>query len=265
MGMKNFHVADWEALARHQPYFPVLTHAGSVETESTSSATDAFFQTGEADIEALVSAIATLRGREVAFASSLDFGCGVGRLTLPLARRSKGVIGCDIAPTMLAHARQNAQDAGLRNVTFIESPELAGLPDGKFDFVCSLFVLQYIAPPIGYGIIRALLRVLAPAGVAALHLTFARRGSRLRRLTSVIPATSRHVNGVIRSKRQASRPMAYARVAEYDEQTVMREIETTGAHSIGRFATGPGDAVGAVLIVERPSREQSDVAPRRRR
>jgi SAM-dependent methyltransferase len=254
MGMKNLHVADWEALARHQPYFPVLTHEGSVETESTSGATDAFFQTGEADIEALFSAIATLRGREVVLASSLDFGCGVGRLTLPLAQRSTRVVGCDIAPTMLAHARQNARDADLRNVTFIGSPELTGLPDGKFDFVCSFFVLQYIAPPIGCEIIRALLRVLAPAGVAALHLTFARRGSRLRRFASVIPPTSRHVNGVIRSARQAGRPRAYAEVSEYDEQTVMREIETTGAHLIGRFATGPGDAVGAVLIVERTPR-----------
>jgi cyclopropane fatty-acyl-phospholipid synthase-like methyltransferase len=222
--MKYLHAADWEELARRQPYFRVLTHDGSVETNGNSVATDAFFETGEADITALIPAIASLLGREPALGTSLDFGCGAGRLTIPLARRSTATVACDIAPTMLAHAAENVRNAGLHNVTFAEIDGLTG----TFDFICSLLVLQYIHPSAGYAIIRTLLNVLAPSGVAALQVV---SGSSPR---------SRFVQRAIR------RPGCTA-TNVYDDRAIDREIEAAGARLIGRFITQPG----AVLIIER--------------
>src|ERR1700704_1336348 len=151
------HAKDWEELARREPYFAVLTNEGFLGVEGNSVATTAFFDTGEADISSLLAAITSILGGDIALTSTLDFGCGVGRLTIPLARRAARVVACDIAPTMLAHARENVERAGLRNVTYIESSELAGLPPAGFDFVCSLLVLQHIPPASGYQCIRTVL------------------------------------------------------------------------------------------------------------
>jgi 2-polyprenyl-3-methyl-5-hydroxy-6-metoxy-1,4-benzoquinol methylase len=189
--VKHLSDADWEELARRDPYFDVLSHDGVAETGET------FFETGEADITALLAAIASLIGHDVPLTAALDFGCGAGRLTLPLARLATTVVGCDVAPTMLTHARRNALDAGLSNATFTGLDGLEGLQSGQFDFVCSLLVFQYIRPAAGHAIIRTLLRLLAPAGIAALHLPFGRR--------------------------------------EYDMHAVEQEIAAAGARVIGRF------------------------------
>ena len=240
--MKDRHAEKWEELARREPYFSVLNDDGSRGVDGNRVASAAFFETGEADIASLLSAIASVVGHDIPLTSCLDFGCGAGRLTLPLARRATRVIGCDLAPTMLTHARRNAEDAGLDNVTFIESGDLVSLPDGQFDFVCSLLVLQYIPPTAGNEIIRKLLRLLAPAGIAALHVTFERPRAGLRRLGRMLRRTSRYARPAGSHRMQMN---------EYDERVVHGEIEAAGARVIGRFATQHGDTAGAVLIVQK--------------
>jgi len=220
----------WEELARREPYFDVLT------TEGSQVATEAFFETGEEDVATLLAAITPLVGRDVPVTSALDFGCGAGRLTLPLARRATRVVACDISPTMLDHARRNAASEGLNNVSFLETEELARLDEAQFDFVCSLLVLQYIPPQAGHEIIRTLLRLLAPRGIAALGVTLQRPGHALRHLARSFPGRRRSLS---------------TGAAEYDEHAVVRTIESCGAHAIGRFATRHGDVAGAVLVVQK--------------
>jgi SAM-dependent methyltransferase len=162
--------ADWEALARAEPYFAVLANGSDGDVAANRVATAEFFATGEADVAGLLQAVASLLGRKVVMTSALDFGCGTGRLTIPLATRAERVVACDIAPTMLAHARRNAEAAGLQNVTFLLAEEALDLPAGSFDFIASLLVLQYVPPAAGYALIRSLTRLLAPGGIAALHV-----------------------------------------------------------------------------------------------
>lgn len=47
----------------------------------------------------------------------LDMGCGPGRLSVPLAARVKSVTALDMSEDVLAYCRQNAQTAGLTNLT----------------------------------------------------------------------------------------------------------------------------------------------------
>jgi SAM-dependent methyltransferase len=239
--VKDRNAADWEELARREPYFPVLTSAGIHD--------DAFLETGEADIALLLSAIASILGRAVPLTSVLDFGCGAGRLTLPLARRATRVVACDVAPTILTHARQNAEEAGLRNVTFIEAGELAALRDGQFDFICALLVFQHIRPAEGHKLIRTLLRLLAPGGVAALQLTLEPPGGGLQRLARMLH-TSRSVHRMVR---HGIRRPSWIQVNAYDERVVHRDIEEAGAGLIGRFATNDDGTSGIVLVIQKPS------------
>jgi len=236
--VKDRNAGDWEELARRDPYFPVLTDEGVRDVD--------FLKTGEEDIVVLLAAIASILGRDPPLATALDFGCGAGRLTLPLARRASHVVACDIAPTILQHARQNAHEAGLHNVAFIETGELAAWPDSQFDFVCSLLTFQHIPPAEGYGLMRTLLRVLAPGGVAALQLTLEPPGGGPQRLARMLH-TSRFVHRVM--PHDIRRP-SWMQVNPYDERVMNRIIVEGGASLISRFSTTEKDTAGTVLVIE---------------
>lgn len=227
-----------------QPYFPVLTHDGRLETAASDVATSEFFATGEADVASLLSVAAAVAGHDIPLASALDFGCGVGRLTLPLARRAEHVTACDVAPELLARARVHAEEAGLHNITFVRNDELDTLPDGRFTFICSLLVFQYVPRPAGYTIIRNLLRLLAPGGVAMLHVMLAEPGAELRQLIRMTRARSRF-------HRPASRVDHGVRTYGYDEHVVVREIDDAGANLIARLDAPVGETAGAVFVIER--------------
>jgi SAM-dependent methyltransferase len=235
--VRKDHAAQWEELARRDASGAVLTNDGTPDAE--------FFESGEADLSALLSTIGSILSREIALTSVLDFGCGAGRLTLPLARRAAHVVACDLAPTMLIHARRNADRAGLHNLTFLPSDGLAALPHGSFDFVCSLLVLQYIAPSDGYALIRQLIGLLTPGGIAALHVTFGRPGAALRRL-----ARLRLARRPFTSTPREESPLAYLRIREYDERVVLQTIEAAGGRLVARIALPQGETDGAVLVIE---------------
>ncbi len=237
---------DWEDLARREPYFALLNDDGSPDVAGSANATAAFFDAGEGDVATLLPAIASLLGRDVTLDRVLDFGCGAGRLTLPLARRARNVVACDIAPTILDHARRNAEQAGLHNVTFIGIEELAG--SGAFDFICSLLVFEHIPSAAGYDIIRTLMTLLAPAGVAALHVPFRRPGATLLRLIRFRSLAENRTRGVIRHvQRRAPEPTERS---EYEERSILRCIELAGGHLVARLPIHRGHT-GGVLIIEK--------------
>lgn len=239
-------VKDWEDFARREPYFALLNDDGAPEVAGNVSATAAFFDAGEGDIATLLPAIVSLLGRDVTFDRVLDFGCGAGRLTLPLARRARSVVACDIAPTILEHARRNAEQAGLLNVTFIGIEELAGF--GPFDFICSLLVFEHIPNEAGYEIIRTLMTLLAPSGVAALHIPFRRPAATLLRLIRFRSLPENRTRGVIRHvQRRAQDP---AERCEYEERSILRSIALAGARVVARLPIHRGHA-GGVLIIEK--------------
>lgn len=194
---------------------------------------EAFLETGEADIALLLPAISALLGRDAPLTSVLDFGCGAGRLTIPLARRAVRVVACDVAPSVLEHARNNVRDAGLSNVAFVEAREV----EGQFDFICSLLVFQHIRPAEGYKIIRNLLRLLTPRGVAVLQLTMEPSGGGLHRLARM--RLKRGVNRVLSHRMQMP---AWMQLNAYDERVVIRDVAAAGAVVIARL--------GNVLVIE---------------
>ena len=99
------------------------------------------------------------------FRHAIDYGCGVGRLTVALARQFPSVTGIDVSDTHIDHARRYVADQGVTNVDFLTLRDLDELdPIGGADFVLSSIVLQHNPPPIIALILRKLLGVLNPAG-----------------------------------------------------------------------------------------------------
>ncbi len=85
---------------------------------------------------------ASPRGDETA----LDVGTGTGPLAIALAPLVREVVGVDLVPEMLAHAREAAE--GIENVSFVEG-DIAHLPfpDESFDLVTTSRTIHHLQWP----------------------------------------------------------------------------------------------------------------------
>jgi cyclopropane fatty-acyl-phospholipid synthase-like methyltransferase len=131
---------------------------------------EGFFDNGHKHAARMAASIETLTGAALESRRALDFGCGVGRVSLPLAERCEHVYGVDVSPGLLREADQNARDMNLSNVEWVEAGRLAEL-SGQYDLVVSMFVFQHIPVREGERIFATLLRGLRPGGVGNIHLT----------------------------------------------------------------------------------------------
>jgi SAM-dependent methyltransferase len=111
--------------------------------------------------EEFVARIAIPRGARV-----LDVACGTGNTAIPAAKAGALVTGIDIAPNLLAQARQRASAENLE-ITFQEGDaEQIPHPDGSFDVVLTMFGAMFAPrPPL---VAAELLRVCRPGGVIAM-------------------------------------------------------------------------------------------------
>jgi SAM-dependent methyltransferase len=128
-----------------------------------------FWAGGEADLDALLAAAGVAVARDDVV---LDLGCGLGRLTRPLAARARAVQAIDVSGEMLARARE--LNADLDNVTWLHGSgrDLAPVADASVDAVVSHVVFQHIPDPrVTLGYVREMGRVLRPGGWAAFQVS----------------------------------------------------------------------------------------------
>jgi len=128
-----------------------------------------FLATGERDVDEVL-AVARRNGL-ASYESSLDFGCGVGRLTRALAARFGRAVGVDISEGMIDRARRINGD--LTNVAFIreENPDLPQLGTASFDLVLSLYVLQHLpSEQLIRQTLVSLARLVRPGGTVVFQL-----------------------------------------------------------------------------------------------
>jgi len=106
----------WEAFAAREPYFAVLTAPKYLRANLTAESEREFFAGGEEYVGWMPDLIEHRLVPEFAPMSTLEFGCGVGRLAIPFARRPGRVTAVDRSPTMLATARREAQRQGKSSI-----------------------------------------------------------------------------------------------------------------------------------------------------
>jgi SAM-dependent methyltransferase len=104
----------------------------------------------------------------------LELGCGKGMNALLLAASNPGwrVTAVDYNPAHIAIATEQAREAGLTNVNFIEASfgELAERPPPLADVVSMHGVWSWVAPGVRADIVRLLGRAVAPGGLV--HLSY---------------------------------------------------------------------------------------------
>ena len=156
----------WDSFGRTDPLWSILSNP---EKQGNKWQIGEFFDTGKQFVQSLMEDLSTL-GVEVHRGRALDFGCGVGRLTQSLAPYFEEVHGVDIAPSMIALAREYNRFGDRCRYHLNTSSDLHSFADGSVDFVCSYITLQHVQPRLSRRYIKEFLRVLAPRGVLVFQL-----------------------------------------------------------------------------------------------
>jgi 2-polyprenyl-3-methyl-5-hydroxy-6-metoxy-1,4-benzoquinol methylase len=163
---------DWDKWGATDPYFGVLSADEYRSDNLDEQMRTKFFRSGSDYIGNVMSDIRSHLDASFQPKASLDFGCGVGRLVIPLAGISDAVTGVDVSDHMLDEARSNCDQRDLENVTFVKSDDELSQLDGSFDLIHSCLVLQHIQTRRGMKIIESLLDHLEPGGVLAIQFYY---------------------------------------------------------------------------------------------
>ena len=242
----------WEQFGRTDPYFAVLTHEKYQAANLDDAGKREFFHTGQADVERALGVVREQLDPDFTPETSLDFGCGVGRLTIPLASLCRRAVGVDVSPSMLAEARRNAEALGRPNAEFLQGSD--GLPEiaETFDFVISLIVFQHIPVERGERQLRRLIGLLNPGGAAALHFTYffdaPREAKRVAWARTRVPLAHGLFN--LMDGRPFGEPLM--QMNQYDLNRVMLALQQAGCERTHLRLTNHGGHLGAVVHFQKP-------------
>lgn len=167
--MVNRIAKSWKQFGESEPHWSVLT-GEEFKQENLAANIAAFYQSGVGSVRVMLNMLRRA-GLPVKFGKVLDFGCGVGRLTLALTEYADSVTGIDISPPHLKLARERAKEVGIDNAEFESISTVDDLDKFKgYDLVLSLIVLQHNPPPVMAAIYRKLLDALNIGGVAIVQM-----------------------------------------------------------------------------------------------
>ena len=178
----------WEAAARQDPLFAVLSDPSK---RGGGWDLDAFFASGSREIQTVLEHVRSCGIDVPPRGPALDFGCGVGRLTRPLAAEFGHCTGVDIASGMLDTAATiNAEVSGCE-FRLNDRPDLSAFESGTFGFVYSNIVLQHMEPRLAQGYIAEFVRLLRDDGVAVFQVPTGERLSAVDRVRRTLRIRTR--------------------------------------------------------------------------
>lgn len=163
---------DWETLAKTDPYWAVVTNDRYHSSNLDSDSVEAFFASGQQHVDDILRTVRNHVAEGFAPRRALDFGCGVGRVLIPLSRVCAEVVGVDVSEAMLIRAAENSKQRGITNAEFVRGDDKLSRLVGDFDFIHSYIVFQHIPVERGLALAAGLLKRLRPGGVGALHFTY---------------------------------------------------------------------------------------------
>ena len=153
MAFMGFHDTDreWKRWGESNPYFAVLADNKYRNGENIPE----FFETGRKYFEEIIKTYEDI-GRPLSkLGSALDFGCGVGRVLIPMTEYFARTIGVDVSQLMLMEARKNIKDNKLELRHFDGRNITPCIVKESYHFMHSVLVFQHIRPKRGFQLMRS--------------------------------------------------------------------------------------------------------------
>lgn len=147
---------DWDRRAEADPYYWV---AATQEADL-----DSYHASAERDCSHFMNGLQSVLGKTVT-GNLLDLGCGIGRMTAPLAAHFKKAVGVDVSPIMIKQAQELHQK--IDNLEFIvnSGADLSMLENESYQVVCSYSVLPHLPPDVVTAYFCEIGRILEHGGV----------------------------------------------------------------------------------------------------
>jgi len=152
---------DWDERARQNARY-------YVETSREDWSDEEFFRSGRQTVaEQILNDMTNIcQGRNPKQMRVLEIGCGVGRVTRPLAEVFGEVHGVDVSGEMIRRARQALADVPNAFVYQNNGMDLAVLGEQVFDFAFSTIVFQHIpSREVIENYVREVHRLLRPGAL----------------------------------------------------------------------------------------------------
>ena len=243
---------EWIRLGREDPYLTTLRTLDPYKRNLKNGGETDFFASGEQYVIDLMGTIEAQLASEFHPGTTVDFGCSVGRLALPLARRSGVLFGLDVSPDVLLEAKRNADLHHINNIQWtLSDDELSLVPNG-LEFFHSYNVLQHIPVNRGLHIIERALERLGPGGVLAVHFPYADRASSLRKAINWAQANIPGVHGIANIARRRPRSYPHMYMNAYPLPAVLSAIRKRGCvGTVCRFVD-QGRYPGVMLLARTP-------------
>ncbi|MGH6726048.1 MAG: class I SAM-dependent methyltransferase [Pseudolabrys sp.] len=158
--------ANWYLLGEREPYWSVLTNE-KYKAQTIGSNIEEFYSSGKGDVAKFTHAADRAGVDYRNLQRCFELGCGVGRMTIWLARIFPELVAVDISKSHLRVAAEALQREGLANVDLRllnTIDKIETLPE--FDCFVSLIVLQHNPPPVMAFLLGTILGKLKPGGLA---------------------------------------------------------------------------------------------------
>lgn len=167
----------------------------------------------------------------------IEYGCGLGELTVLLSRSGAQVTTFDLSGESLAVARRRAERNGItEGIEFIEaSGEDLPFADGSFDIAVGKAILHHLEPTIAA---RELARILAPGGKAAFSEPLG--------INPLLVAARKYVPYPGKHERGADRPLTRADLRAWRKPFASMEMEPIQLLSMVERGLGFHKKIGAL-------------------
>jgi 2-polyprenyl-3-methyl-5-hydroxy-6-metoxy-1,4-benzoquinol methylase len=172
----------WEKWGATAPYYGVLTSDEYRGAHLNDRSKARFFETGRQHFDHVLDTIGKYVTPEFRPSRALDFGCGTGRVLIPIAHMCEEALGVDVSESMLLECAANCEASGLKNVALRQSGDLRSALTGQYDLIHSFIVFQHIRRSRGERLVQILLKHLSNKGVAVLQFVYQWDASLLQRL-----------------------------------------------------------------------------------
>ena len=246
---------DWEKFGKEDPYYSVVTHDKFHKTNLTDANKEEFFRSGSIYIDSILDDIKNHIDSKFSIKRALDFGCGVGRLVIPLATVAQEVTGVDISDSMLNEAKNNCEARSIKNIRFVKSDDTLSLLEGKYDFIHSVIVFQHIPTARGEQIFQKLLELLEEDGIGVVHFTYAKDSTRMKTVALIkkyVPMAHNFINLINKKHFFAPR----MQMNTYNLNNLFYNIQRANIRDCYSKFSDNGGSLGIAIYFKKPKTAQ---------